>query len=73
MKERTPRVDWAELLRRTFDFDVFSCPRCGGRRRVLALLTQGSVIRRILRHLHLPELPPPQAPARGPARQGLWE
>ncbi|TNV44530.1 ATP-dependent helicase HrpA, partial [Corallococcus exiguus] len=22
MKERTPRVDWAELLRRTFDFDV---------------------------------------------------
>jgi hypothetical protein len=23
MKERTPRVDWAELLRRTFDLDVF--------------------------------------------------
>ncbi|MCY1080592.1 transposase [Archangium lansingense] len=23
MKERTPRVDWAELLSRTFDFDVF--------------------------------------------------
>jgi hypothetical protein len=22
-KERTPRVDWAELLRKTFDFDVF--------------------------------------------------
>jgi hypothetical protein len=28
MMERTPRVDWAELLRRTFDFDVFvwACP-----------------------------------------------
>ena len=36
MKERTPRVDRAELLRRTFDFDVFACVRCGGRRRVLA-------------------------------------
>ncbi|HYO56582.1 hypothetical protein [Archangium sp.] len=36
MKEKTPRVDWAELLRRTFDLDVFACVRCGGRRRVLA-------------------------------------
>jgi hypothetical protein len=36
MKEKTPRVDWAELLRRTFDFDVFASMRCGGRRRVLA-------------------------------------
>jgi hypothetical protein len=31
MKQRTPRVDWAELLKRTFDFDVFACVRCGGR------------------------------------------
>jgi hypothetical protein len=31
MKQRTPRVDWAELLRRTFDFDVFAGVRCGGR------------------------------------------
>jgi hypothetical protein len=36
MKEKTPRVDWAELLKKTFDFDVFVCVRCGGRRRVLA-------------------------------------
>ncbi|WP_395854723.1 hypothetical protein [Cystobacter fuscus] len=34
MKEKTPRVDWAEWLKRTFDFDVFVCVRCGGRRRV---------------------------------------
>jgi hypothetical protein len=32
LKERTPRVDGAELLRRTFDFDVFACVRCGGAR-----------------------------------------
>ena len=36
MEERTPRVDWAGLLKRTFDFEVFACVRCGGRRRVLA-------------------------------------
>jgi len=31
-------VDWAQLLRRTFGFDVFTGERCGGRRRVLASL-----------------------------------
>ena len=31
MKQRTPREDWAELLRRTFDFDELACVRCGGR------------------------------------------
>ncbi|MCI0673288.1 MAG: ATP-dependent helicase HrpA [Myxococcaceae bacterium] len=63
------------MLRKTFAVDVFSCPSCGGQRRVLAYLTQGSVIRRILRHLHLHlhELPPPLAPARGPPQQSLWE
>ncbi|WP_257460884.1 ATP-dependent helicase HrpA [Archangium lipolyticum] len=72
-RQRARRGEWAGLVRKRFAVDVFCCPRCGGRRRVLALLTQGSVMRRILRHLHLPELPPPQAPARGPAQQALWE
>ena len=52
---------------------VFSCPRCAGQRRVLAFLTQGAVIRRILRHLLLPAQPPRLAPALGPAQQALWE
>jgi hypothetical protein len=30
-KERTPRLDCAGLLRRTFALDVFACLRCGGR------------------------------------------
>jgi hypothetical protein len=30
-KERTRRLDWAGLLRRTFALDVFACLRCGGR------------------------------------------
>jgi hypothetical protein len=51
--------------------DVFCCLKCAGRRRVLAWLTQGAVLRRILRHLHLPELPPPLAPARRPPQQAL--
>jgi RNA polymerase sigma-70 factor (ECF subfamily) len=26
----TPRVDWASLLRRSFDVDVMQCPKCQG-------------------------------------------
>jgi hypothetical protein len=36
MKQRRPREDRAELLSRTFDFDVLACVRSRGRRRVLA-------------------------------------
>jgi hypothetical protein len=66
MKERTPRVDWAELLKRTFDFDVFACMRCGGRRRVLAYVKGAGGVRAILEHLGLPTASAHLAPARGP-------
>jgi hypothetical protein len=69
-KERTPRLDWATLLKKSFDFDVFSCPGCGGRRRVLAVL-KGAGVREVLRHLGLPPVPLPLAPAGGPP-QGEW-
>jgi len=71
MKERTPRVDWAELLRRTFDLDVFVCVRCGGRRRVLAYVQAGGGVRAILEHLGLPTAGARLAPARGPP-QAAW-
>ena len=57
---------WADLMRRTFGFDVLACPRCGGLLRLVALIEQAAVIERILRHLDLPaEIPAPR-PARAP-------
>ncbi|PTL75081.1 ATP-dependent helicase HrpA [Vitiosangium sp. GDMCC 1.1324] len=70
-KERTPRVDGAELLKRTFDIDVFACVRCGGRRRVLAYVTAPAGVRSILEHLGLPTQALKRAPARG-APQQAW-
>jgi Putative transposase/Transposase zinc-binding domain len=70
-QERTPRLDWAGLLRRSFALDVFACGRCGGRRRVLAYLTAPGGVRAILEHLGLPTLPGRVAPARGPP-QNSW-
>ncbi len=63
LKERTPRVDWAGLLRRTFDFDVFVCARYGGRRRVLAYVKQAVGGRAIFEHLGLPTAGASLAPA----------
>jgi hypothetical protein len=44
---------WADLMRRAFEADVLSCPRCGGRMTVLATIDDPAVIHRILTHLGL--------------------
>jgi len=61
-----PYVDWATLMRRTFDVDVLACAKCGGRLRVLAVITEAEPVRRILEHLGLPSEAPPLARARDP-------
>jgi hypothetical protein len=64
------RLDQATLLKRSFDFDVFTCRGCGGRRRVLAVL-RGPGVKEVLRHLGWPTVPLPLASARG-RPQGEW-
>lgn len=60
------RATWAELLKRVFEIDVLVCPWCGGKRNLIALITDGAVVRRILEHLGLPTSAPTLAPARSP-------
>jgi len=57
---------WADLMRRTFGFDVLACPRCGGRLCLIALIEEAAVIGRMLRHLGLPTDLPVARPARAP-------
>jgi Putative transposase/Transposase zinc-binding domain len=61
-----PRVDWATLLRRSLSVDVLECPRCHGRLRVVAVITERAPVRRILAHLGMPTDAPPVARARDP-------
>jgi len=56
-----PRVDWATLLRRTFDVDVRVCPRCGGRVPVRALVTEPASVRKLLDALSRTRDPPASA------------
>jgi len=61
----SPRWSWARLLKRVFALDMARCPWCQeGTLRIIAAITQGEVIRKILRHLKLAADPPLIAPAR---------
>ncbi len=63
---RPRRLDWAALLQRVFKLDALECDRCGGRRRVLAFVTDRRVARAILARLGLPTDAPVMRPARAP-------
>jgi len=63
---RRPNWDWADLMQRSFGFDVLACPRCSGRMRLVALIRDAAVVARILRHLELPHEVPVMRPAREP-------
>ncbi|MFQ6046581.1 MAG: transposase [Gemmatimonadales bacterium] len=61
------RRRWAELLRRIFEVNPLRCPRCSHAMRVVALITEPSVIDRLLTHLR--RQAPPARPARAPPRR----
>lgn len=63
---RCPYRPWAELMMRTFAIDVLCCPRCNGRLRLVALMTEKKEIRRYLAALREATEAPERSPARGP-------
>jgi hypothetical protein len=63
--------EWAALMRRAFDLDILACPRCGGKLKLLACITQPALIRAILRHLALPADAPEPSRARAPPSADL--
>jgi len=58
------RMDWATLMHRVWGWDVLGCPRCGGRLRFIAVITQRAVIERILTHVGFSAARIVPAPAR---------
>jgi len=61
---RQPRVNWADLLRRTWAEDVLVCPRCAGRMAILEPVTDPARIRDHLERLGLAAEPAAFAPPR---------
>ncbi len=60
----------AALLRRVFALDVFQCPRCGGRRRLVGVYPGGERLRELLERLGLARASGAAEPARAPPRRG---
>ena len=64
------KAAWARLIRKVYEADPLECPKCKGPMRVIALIEDAGVIRRILEHLGCwapeasgPDPPAPQWPA----------
>jgi hypothetical protein len=59
---KIPRRGWAEMIRKVYEVDPMLCPQCGGMMKVIAFLTDYSVVDKIINHLKLTfvtERPPP--------------
>ena len=61
---------WAVLIARIYEVFPLLCPMCGGQMRLIAFVTDGTQIRRILDHIGVEPEPPHIRPARGPP---LWD
>jgi hypothetical protein len=68
-----PRLDWATLQKRTFGVDLWTCT-CGGKRKVLALVTSRRTALEVLASMGLDAAQgatPPPATAQGPPQLTL--
>ncbi len=70
--ERRASMTWAQRLKRVFNIDIETCPKCGGAVKVIACIEDPVVIRKILTHLDKKAtlngpvvLPKPRAPPQG--------
>jgi hypothetical protein len=61
---------WAVLIARIYEVFPLLCPNCGGQMRLIAFITEGMQIKKILDHIGADSDPPHISPARGPP---LWE
>jgi len=68
---RLNRLPSAVLLKRVFLVDVLECPKCKGRMKILAAVTEPGSVRRVLKHLVLPTEAPRLRPARSPPQLEL--
>ena len=58
------RKNWARLIQKIYEVDPLTCPKCSGTMKVISVIEDEEVIKKILKHLGLWERkarPPPKA------------
>ena len=63
-KKKVKNHRWAKLLMRIYKIDVGTCPKCGMDMEVRGAVQDRQEIKRYLRHIGVPEDPPPIASPR---------
>jgi hypothetical protein len=61
-KER--RKNWARLIQKIYEIDPLTCPKCSGAMKVISVIEDGEIVKKILKHLGLWDRkarPPPKA------------
>jgi hypothetical protein len=68
------RRNWARLIQKIYEVDPLTCPKCSGKMKVISVIDDEDVIKKILKHLALWEIkqrsppnaastiPPPSSP-----------
>ena len=54
---------WAEMIRKVYEVDSLVCPKCQGKMKIIAYITDYAVVDKIIRHLKFTftaERPPPR-------------
>jgi len=69
--KKPPRTDWATLLLRSMGLDALRCPRCEGRMKIIACLTDPPGVRKVLRAMGLRSEVPGATAARPPPQSEL--
>ena len=61
-RARIPRRGWAEMIRKVYEVNPLTCPKCQGEMRIIAFISDYAVVDRIINHLKLTfaaDKPPP--------------
>ena len=67
------RRNWARLIKKVYEVDPLICPRCHGLMRIISLIDDPAVIKKILQHLKLWEVPKRSPPAKTPPRDFTYD
>ncbi|MFQ5904453.1 MAG: transposase [Candidatus Binatia bacterium] len=67
--DKQHRLYWAQLIQKVYEVDPLVCPKCQGKMKIVSFIEDPEVIRKILVHLGLWEIPPRAPPRSSPAFQ----
>ena len=56
------RKNWARLIQKIYEVDPLTCPKCSGKMKVISVIEDQDVIKKILKHLGLWEVQPRPPP-----------